>query len=151
MIQTVEFKPLEGDPPAKVSVCPFCGAAPYWLLIEARDGWEPTFYHPGVATDTDCVMSGKGFSLAEVAAWNRRTASRPSPTEEMVERVARAREAVSAARLSLARLADYAVAHCPGLTDQSPVITNALNAIHSLDVAFPSDTDMGTGLKIGAQ
>jgi len=98
-------------------------------------------------------FKGSFWWRALLAAAERETltASRPSPTEEMVERVARAREAVSAARLSLARLVDYAGVHCPSLTDQHPVITNALNAIHSLDVAFPSDTDMGTGLKIGPQ
>lgn len=59
-----------------------------------------------------------------------------------------AKQAVADARLCLARLLDYAVLHCPELTDESPLAVSALKAIAGLDESFEHTTDMATGLTL---
>lgn len=76
MIQEIETAPCP-NPPAKVDPCPFCGAEPYWLKVVVRvvagqPVLEPQFYHPGVATDKDCILSGQGYSAEHVDRWNER-------------------------------------------------------------------------------
>lgn len=48
--------------------CPFCDAR---ML---RYGGAPEFFHPGVITDKDCILSGQGFRAEEAEAWNSRAA-----------------------------------------------------------------------------
>lgn len=48
--------------------CPFCAAN---MLMYQRADY---FCHPGVASDTDCLLSGKCFKLDDSAKWNGRAA-----------------------------------------------------------------------------
>lgn len=64
------------------------------------------------------------------------------------EGIDKAKFAAAKARLQLARLLDYALAHCDGLTDEDPIATDTFKAIAWLNDSFPSDTDVGTGLPL---
>lgn len=48
--------------------CPFCSAE----MQHYRDEQGEFFMHPGLVTDSDCFMSGKGVQPRHYAAWNRR-------------------------------------------------------------------------------
>ena len=58
---------------AKIAPCPFCGEN---LRHSSHKGVE-FWMHPGVVTDDDCVLSGKGFYPKELAAWKRRALPAP--------------------------------------------------------------------------
>lgn len=87
MIETLETVDIEA--PAKVDACPFCGADPYWMGVVREEQIEPHFYHPGVATDDDCVLSGRGFGRTDVENWNRRVTAiryaQPCSAHEYIE------------------------------------------------------------------
>ena len=71
MNEDLETVPI--DPAAEVRPCPFCGAKMYWLGVSGISRIVvPRFWHPGTMNDTDCVLSGRGFRMDEVEAFNRR-------------------------------------------------------------------------------
>lgn len=67
------LKTVEIEPRGELAPCPFCAATPYWQGIVRPGGVVAEFFHPGVSTDKDCVLAGKGFHESETGAWNRRT------------------------------------------------------------------------------
>ena len=71
-MQTLNTRTPTERPAIVLARCPFCGGRPYWMEVEIDDHWELHFYHPGISTDKDCLLAGRGFFLDEVSNWNRR-------------------------------------------------------------------------------
>lgn len=65
--------------------CPFC-AAPLSEPMPAQGSSLLFRFHPGVVTDKDCILAGKGFGDKELAAWNQRP-SHPLPDREAIARI----------------------------------------------------------------
>src|SRR6478735_483072 len=65
--------------------CPFCGAS---LDLCETGECAGIWFHPGVVTDDDCVLSGRGFYEKQLLAWNTRLSQPTEPTDD-VERVRR--------------------------------------------------------------
>lgn len=84
MIQTLNTRVPQTIPAVLVKPCPFCKAEPYWLEVEHqvpesgfnscgwKSEWKLCCYHPGVATDKDCILCGRGFTEEEIEKWNTR-------------------------------------------------------------------------------
>jgi hypothetical protein len=94
VIQTLETVKLDYVP-AELEGCPFCGAQPYWLGVRQGAWIEPHFYHPGVTTDKDCVLSGRGCSMDYVEIWNTR-ATDEAVIEKLVSALEPVREGIAA-------------------------------------------------------
>jgi len=60
--QNMEEQEMPGIKP-----CPFCGQH---LRFVRRV--QDVFFHPGVVTDTDCFLSGRGVRVNELPNWNKR-------------------------------------------------------------------------------
>lgn len=58
--------PEKGETPKD---CPFCGSAMVWTDTH---GW----FHPGVVTDDDCLLSGTGIQR-QLDLWNTRADPQP--------------------------------------------------------------------------
>lgn len=77
----------------KLAPCPFCGGALKKKGVYTGPGvYEAVWFHPGVVTDTDCLLSGRGFYSQELEAWNTRA---PDPAlASLLEENSRLKEAL---------------------------------------------------------
>lgn len=65
------FSAAPADGEGELRPCPFCAATLSEPTLVRGTG-QLFRFHPGVVTDTDCILAGKGFGGEDLAAWNRR-------------------------------------------------------------------------------
>lgn len=93
------FSAAPADGEGELRPCPFCAATLSEPTLVRGTG-QLFRFHPGVVTDKDCILAGKGFGGESLAAWNRRTfATRAENAQvpHLGDREAIAREALKAA------------------------------------------------------
>lgn len=66
------FSAAPADGEGELRPCPFCAATLSEPTLVRGTG-QLFRFHPGVVTDKDCILAGKGFGGESLAAWNRRT------------------------------------------------------------------------------
>jgi hypothetical protein len=58
----------------EIKPCPHCGAH---LKLAVDGECAGSWFHPGVITDKDCILSGRGFLPEQIPSWNTRV---PDPS-----------------------------------------------------------------------
>lgn len=95
------FSAAPADGEGELRPCPFCAATLSEPTLVRGTG-QLFRFHPGVVTDKDCILAGKGFGGESLAAWNRRTfATRAENAQvpHLGDREAIAREGIERLRI----------------------------------------------------